>query len=152
MRLIVTTPLSVLIDVNDVKYVRAEDDTGSFGILPGHADFLTFLSVSVITWRGPDGKEHHIAVRGGIFRISEGDIVEVATREAVEEDTLAELGDAVLKRLRLEDDEEKKERTSSTRLQLAAVQYIQRYLEAGRGDALHASAPYHENQSGITDT
>jgi len=33
--------------VGDVVYLRAEDDTGAFGILPGHTDFLTALAVSV---------------------------------------------------------------------------------------------------------
>ena len=34
-----------------MSHLRAEDDTGAFGILPGHADFLTVLAVSVVTWR-----------------------------------------------------------------------------------------------------
>ena len=33
--------------MGDVVYLRAEDDTGAFGILPGHTDFLTALAVSV---------------------------------------------------------------------------------------------------------
>jgi len=53
MRLLITTPTAVVIDDPDVVTVRAEDESGSFGILNGHADFLTALTVSVVSWRAP---------------------------------------------------------------------------------------------------
>ena len=86
MRLLVTTPVSVVIDADDVAHVRAEDETGAFGVLPGHADFITVLAISVITWRDQAGVEHHVAVRGGVLTVRDGDLVEVATREAVGDD------------------------------------------------------------------
>jgi len=49
MRLSITTPLSKVIEAEGITYLRAEDETGAFGILPGHADFLTTLTVSVVT-------------------------------------------------------------------------------------------------------
>ena len=55
MRLTIATPLAILLETGDVVHLRAEDETGSFGILAGHADFLTALSVSVVTWRGQRG-------------------------------------------------------------------------------------------------
>ena len=48
MRLLITTPTAVVIDDPNVVAVRAEDESGSFGILNGHADFLTALTVSVV--------------------------------------------------------------------------------------------------------
>jgi len=132
MRLLVTTPTSVIVDVEDVRHVRAEDETGAFGILSGHADFITVLEVSVLTWRSRGGDEHHVAVRGGVLTVRGGDRVEVATREAVGEDTLARLGPAVLERFRGEAHAEEESRVSATRLQLAAIRQLQRYLEAGR--------------------
>ena len=131
MRLLVTTPLSVVLD-EDVHYVRAEDETGAFGILPGHADFITALDISVITWRNHSDEEHHIAVRGGVFIVRDGNLVEVATREAVSEDTFRQLGRAVLARFREEARAEEASRVSATRLHLAAIRQLQRYLEAGR--------------------
>jgi len=133
MRLLVATPAAVVVDAPDVAHVRAEDETGAFGVLPGHADFLTVLSVSVITWRDAAGAERHVAVRGGVLTVRGGDLVEVATREAVGEETLAKLGDAVLARFREEAEVEEAARTSGAQLQLAAVRQIQRYLESGRG-------------------
>ncbi len=48
MRLLIATPTSIVIDEHDVVAVRAEDESGSFGILNGHADFLTALSMSIV--------------------------------------------------------------------------------------------------------
>lgn len=132
MRLLVTTPISVVVDQGDVRYVRAEDETGAFGILPGHADFVTALSISVITWRNRSDEEHHVALRGGVLMVRDGNLVEVATREAVGEDTLQRLGGAVLTRFREEVQAEAESRISATRLHLATIRQLQRYLEAGR--------------------
>ncbi len=51
MKLTVTTPLAIVVEADDVAHLRAEDETGAFGILPGHADFLTALAISVVSWR-----------------------------------------------------------------------------------------------------
>jgi F-type H+-transporting ATPase subunit epsilon len=132
MRLLVTTPVSVVVDADDVRHVRAEDETGAFGILSGHADFITILSVSVITWRDRLGEDRHIAVRGGVLTVRGGNLVEVATREAVGEDTLRQLGQAVLQRFRAEVEAEEESRLAATRLHLAAIRQLQRYLESAR--------------------
>jgi F-type H+-transporting ATPase subunit epsilon len=131
MRLVVTTPISVILDEVDVSYVRAEDETGAFGILRGHADFLTVLSVSMITFRKHDEQERYVVVRGGVLTVRDGELVEVATRQAVGEDTLRQLGEAVLEQFRDEYESEAKSRESVTRLHLAAIRQIQRYLNAG---------------------
>ena len=132
MKLLVTTPMSVIVDAENVRHVRADDETGAFGILPGHADFITVLTVSVITWRNHMDEEHHVAVRGGVLAVRDGNLVEVATREAAGEDTLRRLGGAVLERFREEARAEKASRVSATRLHLAAIRQLQRYLESGR--------------------
>ncbi|PIW28188.1 MAG: F0F1 ATP synthase subunit epsilon [Rhodospirillales bacterium CG15_BIG_FIL_POST_REV_8_21_14_020_66_15] len=133
MRLLVTTPVAVVVDADGVRHVRAEDGTGAFGIRPGHADFITVLAVSVITWRDDGGNEHHIAVRGGVLTVQGGNQVEVATREAVGEDTLRALGPAVLKQFQEQREAEKQSSISATRLHLAAIRQLQRYLETNRG-------------------
>ena len=132
MRLVVTTPMSVVVNEAAVSHIRAEDETGAFGILPGHADFITVLAISVITWRNHLDEEHHIAVRGGVLTVHGGDLVEVATREAVGEDTLRRLGREVLTRFQEEARAEEQWRISATRLQLATIRQLHRYVEAGR--------------------
>lgn len=132
MKLLVTTPMSIIVDAADVRHVRCDDETGAFGILPGHADFITVLTVSVITWRNHTDDEHHVAVRGGVLTVRDGNLVEVATREAVGEDTLRQLGGAVLERFREEAEAETASRVSAARLHLAVIRQVQRYLESGR--------------------
>ena len=66
MRLLITTPTAVVIDEQDVVAVRAEDESGSFGILNGHADFLTALTVSVVSWHNADDRRD-FAPSGAVF-------------------------------------------------------------------------------------
>ena len=79
MRLIIATPMAVVVDTPDVAHVRAEDDTGAFGILEHHADFLTVLALSVVSWRNHAGREHYAAVRGGVLSVAGGRQISVAT-------------------------------------------------------------------------
>ena len=92
MRLRIVTPLSVVIDEDGVLALRAEDATGSFGILPHHADFLTSLAISVVSWEGDDGTRHYCAVRRGVLSVGGGHDIAIATREAMPGDDLATLG------------------------------------------------------------
>ena len=132
MRLIVTTPLAIIADASDVAHLRAEDETGAFGILPGHADFLTALSVSVVTWRNRTGAEHHIAVRSGMLEVRGGDTITIATREAIASDDLHHLETEVLATFRRQTEEERSARTDAQRLYLAAIRQIYRFLKSER--------------------
>lgn len=132
MNLLVTTPLSLVVQARGVTRIRAEDETGSFGILPGHADFLTVLAVSVLSWSDAAGAEHHVALRGGVLRVSGGTDVAVAAREAVTEDVLERLGAAVLERFEAEERSDEEARISTARLHLATMRQLQRYLSATR--------------------
>jgi F-type H+-transporting ATPase subunit epsilon len=132
MRLVVTTPTAVIVDVEGIRHLVAEDETGSFGIEPGHADFLTVLSVSVISWRDQAGAAHHVAVRGGVLTVHDGQLLKVATRDAVSEDSLTELSQAVLARFRDDAATESASRVSTARMHLATMRQLQRFLDAGR--------------------
>ncbi len=121
----------VIVEVQDVQHVRAEDSTGAFGILPGHTDFLTVLSVSVVTWKDREGMEHHIAVRGGVLTVRDGDLVEIATPEAVSNDKMSELVQSVLERFSDQERAEEQSRLSSAQLNLAAIRQLQRYIVSG---------------------
>jgi len=130
MRLRITTPLSVVVDDGDVRALRADDATGSFGILPGHADFLTSLTIGVVSWRDADGMAHYCAVRRGVLSITGGQEIAIATREAVTGDDLATLDETVLARFRADTETERAERVDSTRLQLNAIRRIVGHLRA----------------------
>ena len=82
LHLTITTPATVLVDRTDVRSVRAEDDSGGFGILPGHTDLLTVLPASVVRWRNGDGVTHYCALRGGVLTVSGGRRVAIASGRA----------------------------------------------------------------------
>lgn len=133
MRLRIITPLSVVVDEDDVRAVTAEDATGSFGILPRHADFVTSLTISVVSWASGDGGRHYCAVRRGLLSVDGGGEVAIATREAVPGDDLVHLGETVLARFRADVEIERTEHTETARLQLNAIRQIMRHLRPGRG-------------------
>lgn len=142
MKLIVTSPFAVALEADGVAHVRAEDATGAFGILPGHADFLTALLVSVIRWRDARGAEHYIAVRGGVLEVQGGETVAVATSEAVADDDLHRLESEALARFRTRVADEQAARIDAQRLYLAALRQITRYLRGENGvHAVGVSAP-----------
>lgn len=140
MKFTVTTPLAIVADIDGVAHVRAEDETGAFGILQGHADFLTALTLSVVSWRVADGGEHHVAARGGMLQVHGGNAVTVATREAVVSDDLEHLETEVLAAFRRNVDEEHAARTDSQRLYLAAIRQISRLVDE-RGAFAQGGAP-----------
>lgn len=132
IELTVTTPTAVAVNAGGITHVRAEDETGAFGILPGHADFVTALTPSVVSWRHADGREGHCAVRGGVLLASGGAQVAIATREAVASDDLDRLEHEVLTRFTQENEEESHARAGSRRLQMQAVRHILAYLRPER--------------------
>lgn len=134
MRLTVSTPTALIEDVDDLRQVRAEDETGAFGILPGHTDFVTVLPVSVVTWQAADGREGFVLVRRGVMTVRDGSRVEIAARGGYRHDALPELGAAVWEELRRAEDEEHVTRTTDARLHLATMRQVERVLRAGRAN------------------
>jgi F-type H+-transporting ATPase subunit epsilon len=114
VKLAVTTPLAVVVEAGDVAHLRAEDASGAFGILPGHADFLTALAVSVASWRDANGAE----------------------REAVVGDDLRRLETEVLATFRRSIEQERSAHTDAQRLYLAAIRQICRFLKHERAPAI----------------
>jgi F-type H+-transporting ATPase subunit epsilon len=128
MRLIVTTPTAIAVDQDKVRYVRAEDRSGAFGIAPGHTNFLTVLRISVLIWRDTHETEHYVAVRGGVLRVSSGNLVEVATREAVTGTDLTHLRAEVLAQMARNFEAEQIARLGALKLERAAIRRLSRYL------------------------
>lgn len=124
MKLSVATPLAVIAEADGVVHLRAEDETGAFGILTGHADFVTALAVSVVSWRDSQGAEHHVAVRGGMLQVQGGNTIAVATPEAVPGDDMRKLEADVVAEFRRRMGEEQMARTDAQRLYLAAIRQI----------------------------
>ena len=129
MRLRIVTPLSVVVD-EEIDSLRAEDASGSFGIRPGHAPFLTALAVSIVSWQNA-GAERFCALRGGVLTVTGGSTIAIATREAVAGDDLATLDAQVLARFQSDADEERIEHVETMRLQLHAIRRMISRLRPG---------------------
>lgn len=130
MRLLITDPLSVVAAHDDIVSVRAEDESGSFGLLNGHADLLTTLALSVICWRHADGRVGYCAVRKGVLTVQGGREVLVATREAHLGNDLDGLERDVLAGYRAQLDAEREIRTASGKLRTRAIRQIVQALRA----------------------
>ena len=128
MKLVITTPTEVAVDDEPVSYVRAEDSSGAFGIEPRHADLLTTLAICVVRWRDSRKAERYVAVRGGVLRVRNGQVVEIATREAVVSDDLRHLRSQVLAGMLKNVEAEQSARSGALRLEHAAIRQIYRYL------------------------
>ncbi|MFM0500184.1 F0F1 ATP synthase subunit epsilon [Paraburkholderia caffeinilytica] len=146
LHLTIATPAAVLVDSTEVMALRAEDESGNFGILPGHADFLTVLVPCVIRWHGADNAPHFCAVEGGVLRVAQGRSVTIACRDGIRGDTLVELQAAVeaarAKRL----DMARRARVEQTRLHAQAVRQLLRYLRPGAAPALRDDNGAHSKE------
>ena len=131
LHLTIATPARVLFDSTEVVALRAEDATGSFGILPGHAAFLTVLAPSVLRWHAADGVEQFCAVKEGVLRVSGGHEVSIACREGVmgASGTSLEVLEAQVDAARaVQLDAVRRARVDETRLHAQAVRQLLRYL------------------------
>jgi F-type H+-transporting ATPase subunit epsilon len=139
LHLTISTPSVILVADAVIVALRAEDESGSFGILPGHADFLTVLTPSVLRWRAADAIEHFCAVEEGVFRVSEGSKVNIACRNGVLGDSLADLQARIDAARAQRIDSGRKARVEETRRHAQAVRELLRYLRpassTGRGGA-----------------
>ena len=141
MKLLIVTPVRVVIETDDVEFVRGEDETGAFGIRPGHADFLSRLTVSVLSWRDKNRRDHFVALRGGVLSVTDGTLVEVAAADAEASDDLDDLRQRLVETFRKRDLEDEEERAKANRLHSAAIRQIQRVLRAARETTSSNSVP-----------
>lgn len=127
LHLTVTTPLAVVLDEGEVASIRAEDESGSFGLMPGHSDLLTVLRPSMLHWRRTDGLWHHAALRGGVMTV-QSDVVRVACREAMTGDDLDTLDRLVQETFAANEDAARRARGEQMRLHTAAIRALMQRL------------------------
>lgn len=145
LRLTIATPKAAVVDARDVRAVRAMDESGSFGMLPGHADLLTVLPASVVRWRDQSDAVHYCAVRGGVLTVTGGAHVAIACRQALLGDRLEDLEAEIHASRSAEEEADKRARVAQAQLHARAVRQLMRYLvpdEAARiRDGMGADAP-----------
>lgn len=81
MKLEIVTPYSKVLDM-EVEEVTATGKIGEFGVLPGHAPFLTSLRIGELAYKN-NGVTEHMALNWGYFEIQDDKIIVlVETAEA----------------------------------------------------------------------
>jgi F-type H+-transporting ATPase subunit epsilon len=132
VRLTIATPAAVLVDVDGVRSVRAEDESGAFGVLPGHADLVTALPPSVLRWTRDGEPMRYCALGGGVLTISGGNRVAVACRRGVLGDDLDRLEAAVASEHAAERDASRRAKVEQTQPHARALRQLMRYLRGDR--------------------
>lgn len=151
LHLTITTPMAMLVDAADVRSVRAEDESGHFGILPGHSDYLTALPASVVRWRDGAGRRGYCALRAGVLTVTGGADVAIACREGVLGDDLDDLIARVARLRHEEEDAGRGARVEQTRLHSRAVRQIMRYLRPDRPGAFDHPPQVGPDDGGLAD-
>ena len=140
MKLLITTPTAIIVDESHVSAVRAEDDSGSFGILRGHADLLAALNISIVSWHAADDRIRYCAVRRGVLSVTGGAEVAIATREAIPGDDLDRLEEIVLDEFRKRSEAERASRTENMQLQMKAIRRIVHYLRPDKPGVMESGS------------
>jgi F-type H+-transporting ATPase subunit epsilon len=70
------TPMRLLLS-ESVDEVVAPGSEGYFGVLPGHAPFLTTLGIGLVTYK-IGREEHHVVVSGGFAEVRNDKVIILA--------------------------------------------------------------------------
>lgn len=119
MRLRVFAPTRVVVDA-DVAKVVVEATSGSFCMLPRHADLVAPLVPGLLAYVDDDG-ERFVAVDGGTV-VKCGDEVRVSTPQAVAGLDLERVQLAVHEAFRVRDEREQGARAALARLEVDVLQ------------------------------
>ncbi len=71
--------------ISDVTSFVGEDETGSFGLLPGHARFMTSLVFGLARFRCGDAPWRYLAMPGALLHFVDG-VVQITTRRYLLDD------------------------------------------------------------------
>jgi F-type H+-transporting ATPase subunit epsilon len=77
----VVTPIEVF--ERKIKAIRLKDQSGFFGVMKGHTDFLTVLERAVCYYTDENSQEVFLALDGGVLSVKGGSVT-ITTRNAFE--------------------------------------------------------------------
>ena len=142
LHLRIATPASLLVDADDVRSLRAEDSSGAFGVLPGHADLLTVLPPSVVRWTRAGEATRFCALSGGVLTVAGGERVAIACRRGALGDDLAKLEVNVAAQRAAELDADRRARVEQLRLHARALRQLMRFLRPGGRPPGEGDSPF----------
>ncbi|MFP4477233.1 MAG: F0F1 ATP synthase subunit epsilon [Desulfatibacillaceae bacterium] len=132
MRLRILLPTRVFLDTRVTKVV-AEGSEGAFGILPGHADWVSAIVPGILVYVPEQAEapsrdfveEVFVAVDEGAL-VKVGRDLFVSVRDAVQGPDLGELERTVVEKYMQHDERERTAKTAMARIQAG---FIRRFLE-----------------------
>ncbi len=122
----IITP-SKIEQIKNISFFRAEDRSGSFGILPRHTEFLTILEPAIAIAL-IDGKEEYFAFNGGILTFKKNALT-ITTKEFVQSSDVGELQENIERAFRQQREEETLFHVNMANLEKA---FLQRLIELER--------------------
>ena len=117
--------------VNGVAAFVGEDASGSFGILAGHARFMTCLAVGLARFRTDGGTWHYLALPGGLLYFR-NDVLTLSTRHYLVDADYRRISKAMQDQLLAE---EERLRGLKVSLQGMEEQLFRRLWQLGRSGA-----------------
>ena len=139
LTLTISTPLQIIKRAENVRSFRAHDESGSFGIMPGHVDLLSVLRACVVRWRETTADWSYCALRGGVLTVERGREIRIACRAAVLGTDLAALETSVEKHLEAEAEAARAARLQQTRMHAQAIRKIILHMSDYGGSASEVS-------------
>lgn len=124
MQLSVFLPERIALE-QTVKKIVAEGESGSFGLLPRHVDYVEALVPGVMSLVGVDDEERFVAIDEGVL-VKCGSEVLVSVRDAVIGTELGTLEQTVRARFQQVDDREHAIRSALARLE---ADVVRRFIE-----------------------
>jgi F-type H+-transporting ATPase subunit epsilon len=133
LTLVISTPLDVIVSADDVRSFRAEDESGGFGILPGHVELLTVLNACVVRWRRATRDWSFCALRGGVLTVKRGAEIRIACRKGILGADLSKLESGVQAQFQAEAEAARAARVEQARLHARAIRQIMLHIADGGG-------------------
>lgn len=134
LTLVISTPLDVILRADDVRSFRAEDESGGFGIQPGHTPMLTVLPACVARWRRAEGDWSFCALRGGVLAVERGAEIRIACRQGILGSDLSTLERGVRAHLEAEEEAARAARVEQARIHVRAIRQIMLHISDGGPD------------------
>lgn len=113
--------------VENISFFRAEDRSGSFGILPRHIEFLTTLEPSIAI-AVIEEREYYYAFNGGVLSFKNNALT-ITAKEFVQSDNISELLKMIQHTFK---EQEEKERQFSDNIENLQKAFIKKLIEMER--------------------
>jgi F-type H+-transporting ATPase subunit epsilon len=131
LALTLLSPVEPDLELRNATRVVARDASGSFAILPGHADFVAALVPCLLEWTDAAGTTRYVGVPGGILRTTAGNRVEVMARRHYAGQTAAAVAAALRGNVGSERAADDTRRQALDRLEAEIAGQLARRLAAG---------------------